>query len=182
LIRYQQLSGLIDDAKPQTIVEIGTHLGTRAVQMCLQALRHHERVHYTGYDLFDDATEENNRIEMNGKGPAYLAEAQRRLDVIARNHPQFSFTLVKGNTRDTLHGEKVAADFVFLDGGHSVETIRGDYEAVKGSKVVVFDDYYTGINTEKFGCNSIVADIPHRVLPDADGVRGGGKVQMVVSE
>jgi hypothetical protein len=108
--------------------------------------------------------------------------ARERLDVIAGKHPQFSYTLIKGNTRDTLHGEKIAADFVFIDGGHSVETIRGDYNAVKGSKVVVFDDYYTGINTEKFGCNSIVADIPHRVLPDKDGIPGGATVQMVVSE
>jgi hypothetical protein len=38
------------------------------------------------------------------------------------------------------------------------------------------------MNTEKFGCNAIVADIPHRVLPDKDGIPGGATVQMVVSE
>jgi predicted O-methyltransferase YrrM len=182
LIRYQQLSGLIDDAKPQTIVEIGTHVGARAVMMCLQALKHNDQVRYIGYDLFDEANPDTDRIEMNGKGRAPMVTARKRLDEIAGKHPQFSYTLVKGNTRDTLHGDKIAADFVFIDGGHSVETIRGDYKAVEGSKVVVFDDYYTGINTEKFGCNSIVADIPHRVLPATDGVNGGGAVQMVVSE
>jgi methyltransferase family protein len=181
-MRYNQLLPLIDEAKPQTIVEIGTHLGIRAVQMCLQALHHHERVHYIGYDLFEDATDENHRIEMNGKGRAYMEAPIARLEAIAGNLPQFSYTLIKGNTRETLHGDTVKADFVFIDGGHSVETIRGDYEAVKGSKVVVFDDYYTGVDTEKFGCNRIVADLPHRVLPAMDRVVGGGAVQMVVRE
>lgn len=167
--RYHQLRSLIDEAKPSTIVEIGTHAGARALDMCLNALRHNEKVHYTGYDLFDDANEETNEAEMNGKGGSPLVVAQKRLEGIARFHPGFSFELVKGNTRETLHGEGLVADFVFIDGGHSVETIRGDYEAVKGSTLVVFDDYYiSGADTEKFGCNAIVADIPHRVLPDAD--------------
>jgi predicted O-methyltransferase YrrM len=180
LIRYQQLSGLIDDAKPQTIVEVGTHVGARAAMMCLQALQHGP-VHYIGYDLFDDATAETDAAEMNGKSRAPIDTARNRLTKIANGNPGFSYQLIKGNTRDTLHGHEVKADFVFIDGGHSVETIRGDYEAVKGSRVVVFDDYYTGIDTDKFGCNSIVAGIPHRVLPAKDRVRGGGAVQMVVS-
>lgn len=182
MIRYHQLSSLIDEAKPETIVEIGTHVGARAAAMCLQALKHRERVRYTGYDLFDDANDETDRAEMNGKGRAPMALARQRLEAIAENHPQFSFVLIKGNTRETLSGENVKADLVFIDGGHSVETIRSDYEAVKGSKVVVFDDYYTGIDTEHFGCNRVVADIPHRVLPAMDGVVGGGAVQMVVRE
>lgn len=182
MMRYQQLSGLIDDAKPQMIVEVGTHVGARAAAMCLQALKHRVRVHYTGYDLFDDANDETDRAEMNGKGRAPMMQARKRLEAIVENHPQFSFALIKGNTRDTLHGYEVRADFVFIDGGHSVETIRGDYEAVKGSKIVVFDDYYTGIDTDHFGCNRVVADIPHRVLPAMDGVVGGGAVQMVVRE
>jgi uncharacterized Rossmann fold enzyme len=31
-------------------------------------------------------------------------------------------------------------DFVYLDGGHSEETVRSDYEAVKHARYVVFDD------------------------------------------
>jgi hypothetical protein len=45
---------------------------------------------------------------------------------------------------------------------------------------VFFDDYYSGgIDTSQFGCNEIVKDLPHKVLPMADGVSGGGFVQMV---
>src|SRR5262249_10980784 len=141
--RYHQLRSLIDEEKPSTIVEIGTHAGARAMEMCLQALRHREKVHYTGYDLFDEANAETNAAEMNGKGGSPMVVAQKRLDGLAHFHPQFSYELIRGNTRDTLHGREVIADFVFLDGGHSVETIRGDFDAVKYSATVVFDDYYT---------------------------------------
>ena len=181
-MRYDQLLPLIDETKPKTIVEIGTHVGARAVMMCLQALKHNDQVRYIGYDLFDEANPDTDRIEMNGKGRAPMVTASKRLEEIAGKYPQFSYMLIKGNTRDTLHGNDVKEDFVFIDGGHSVETIRGDYEAVKGSGVVVFDDYYTGVNTEKFGCNSIVADIPHRVLPAKDSFKGGTGVQMVLRE
>jgi predicted O-methyltransferase YrrM len=178
--RYHQLRSLIDAAKPSSIVEIGTHAGARAGMMCLQALRYKEKVHYTGYDLFDDASDETNEAEMNGKGGAPITMARNLLDDIAKYHPQFSYELIKGNTRETLHGKEVVADFVFIDGGHSVETIRGDFEAVKYSDVVVFDDYYVaGADTEKFGCNAVVKDIPHRVLEHEDKF-GDLAVRMVV--
>lgn len=179
-MRYDQLRVLIDEAKPKTIVEIGTHRAARACMICLQALQHNREVHYTGYDLFEDATPETNETEMNGKGVGSLLIAQQKLGSLQRAHPGFAYRLVKGNTRDTLHGRSVLSDFVFIDGGHSVETIRGDYEAVKGSKIIVFDDYYlSGADTSKYGCNEVVRDLPHMILPHADDF-GGLSVKMAV--
>ncbi len=104
----------------------------------------------------------------------------RRLDGVRAEHPGFNYRLVEGNTRDTLHGRSIISDFVFIDGGHSVETIRGDYEAVKGSKIIVLDDYYLGgVDTAKFGCNDVIKNIPHTVLPQADRY-GGRSVKMAV--
>jgi hypothetical protein len=38
-------------------------------------------------------------------------------------------------------------DFVYIDGGHSYETVKHDYEQVKDSKLIVFDDVkITGVN------------------------------------
>ena len=40
----------------------------------------------------------------------------------------------------------VAYDFVYIDGGHSYETVMHDYFMVKESNVIVFDDYQiTGV-------------------------------------
>jgi len=73
---------------------------------------------------------------------------------------------------------------VWLDGGHSIETIQSDWDNIKRclveDAVVFFDDYYTGpIDTERYGCNKIVQGLKHKVLPDRDPVAGGGWVQIV---
>lgn len=179
-MRYSQLEDLIHEYKPQSIIEIGTHHGHRAYNMCIEALAHNEKVHYIGFDLFDAATPETNERELNGKGAGSARKAMEAMKLINLSHPGFTFELHKGDTRQTLHGKNLVADFVFLDGGHSVETIRGDYEAVKGSKVVVFDDYYvSGADTSKYGCNEVVKDIPHELLPKVDTF-GELRVQMAV--
>jgi hypothetical protein len=179
--RYGQLMVLVQSCKPRKIVEVGTYQGKRAEAMCREALKYNSAVHYLGFDLFEDATDETNVEEMNGKGAGSSEIARQKLEAIKQDHPGFTFDLVKGNTRETLHGKNIVADFVFIDGGHSVETIRGDYEAVKGSRLVAFDDYYTkGVDTAKFGCNAIVDKLPHTVLPAEDWVRGGGRVHIAV--
>lgn len=175
-MRYVQLIDAVRAKSPQTIVEIGTWNGVRAQQML--AVAPHAR--YYGFDLFEDATRDTDAAEMNVK-PHYYCEAV--LDRLTG----FDAHLIKGNTRETLPAFKPdrPVDFVWLDGGHSVETIRSDWEAIRPHLApeawVFFDDYYTGpeINTERFGCNLVVADLKHEVLPLKDKVAGGGYVQMV---
>lgn len=167
--RYKQLVDLVRFAQPATIIEIGTNKGARAELLCREALRYRDKVHYTGYDLFEDATRANDAAEMNGKAAACEADVAARLSAL----PGVTFDLVRGNTKATLHGTEIYADLVFIDGGHSVETIRGDYEAVKGSNVIAFDDYYaSGADTTKFGCNQIVDGLPHEILPRQDRAAG----------
>ena len=64
-------------------------------------------------------------------------------------------------TSDTLWPHPNKADYVWLDGDHRLESIRKDFESLKESKVIVFDDYYSngehdGFHIEKYGCNKIV--------------------------
>ncbi len=172
--RYRQFADIIETMQPKTIVEIGTNAGHNAERMCLEALKYQKEVHYTGYDLFEDTTPELNVAEKNGKGAARMADVEARLAAIQG----LTFELVRGNTRKTLHGTEVIADLVFIDGGHSVETIRGDYEAVKGSSCIIFDDYYlAGVDTTKFGCNEVVRTTQHELLPRVD-VNNGTSIQM----
>src|SRR5262245_41242179 len=109
--RYSQLITLIDRHKPKSIIEIGTHRARRAVMMCERALLYGP-VHYTGYDLFEDSNPQTDAIEMNGKGGGNITTAHQRLEKLKMDKPDFSYVLIKGNTRDTLHGDNVVADFV----------------------------------------------------------------------
>ncbi len=181
-IRYNQLLPIIDHVKPRTIVEVGTWNGLRAIQMAAAALQYGP-VEYYGYDLFEDATEETDERELNVKAHHSAHDVGTRLAQFAENNPDFKFLLVKGDTKETLKNAPEKVDLAFIDGGHSLETIQSDYEALKHAGCVVFDDYYTdGPDIERFGCNKLIDTLKDRViLPQTDPVKGGGGVQMVVA-
>jgi predicted O-methyltransferase YrrM len=173
-MRYQQLHRAVVEKQPTAILEIGTWNGVRALEMLSRAPR---GCRYYGFDLFEDATSATDEEEKNVK-PHHSAG---RVQLLLKDYPA---RLYRGNTRETLAHFSEPVDFVWIDGGHSVETIRSDWENVRRVLTpgawVFFDDYYTGgIDTSRFGCNEIVKDLRHEVLPDADPVAGGGFVQMV---
>ncbi len=182
--RYKLLEKLIHKYKPKSICEIGINKGERAISMCFAALEHNSDISYTGYDLFDAITPEINEQELNVKKSYPYGEILARL---ATKLPTVEVNLIKGNTRDVL--EEAIYDFVWIDGGHSIETIQNDYEKVKNSKVIVLDDYYEidefnrGINIEKFGCNKLIETIPHSQILGKDlmdRTSEGGFVRIVL--
>lgn len=173
-MRYTQLLDAVRAKNPRAILEVGTWNGQRALEMLNLA----PYAAYYGFDLFEDATSQTDAEEMNVKPHHYRERVLERLF-------GFDAHLMKGNTRQTLANFNTPVDFVWLDGGHSVETIRQDWDNIKRCLTpdawVFFDDYYSGpeIDTTRFGCNEIVRDLRHEVLPAKDPVRGGGFVQMV---
>lgn len=179
--RYQQLIDLVFKNKPDAIMEIGTWNGSRALEMIEQV----PEAKYFGFDLFETANDETDETEKNVK-PHYSAEDVATLLQVNKVNAE----LYAGDTKETLpvyldkHGED-SVDFIFIDGGHSVETIRSDWEhaqkAIKKGGVVVFDDYYTDMpDLDKFGANEVLKDLDFELLPIADPVKGGGKTQMAV--
>lgn len=172
-MRYDQLLSAVRRFQPRFILEIGTWNGHRALQM----LQLSPGATYYGFDLFEDADVKTDAEEKNVKPHHTLASIQARLS-------GYKAHLFKGNTRETLGDFKEPVDFAWIDGGHSVETIRSDWENVKRCLLpganVYFDDYYSGgIDTEQFGCNRVVDELRHEVLPDRDPVIPSGWVQMV---
>lgn len=184
--RYAQLLELVADTRPSTIIEIGVWNGRRAIAMSEVALQHSERVHYHGFDLFEEATAQTDREEFNAKRHNTLHAVHAKIDEFRRLNPGFSFDLTRGNTRETLAGKSLVADFVYIDGGHSVETIRSDYEAVRGSRVVVFDDYYLPDeqgqvpDLETLGANAVVDPLGAEIVRSGDRVMGGGEIALAV--
>ena len=75
--------------------------------------------------------------------------------------------MIKGNTLETLpkFPKKKKIDFIFIDGGHSIKTIKNDWNQTKKlmhkNTVVVFDDFYSGDKNliKKFGCNEIIKSL-----------------------
>lgn len=156
--RYDQMIPLIHALKPSRIVEVGVHRAMRAARLCAAAMEYGE-VSYIGYDVFDQQTPEFQEAALNGKGMPSQGMARVRLNNLGK---LLSHSFVIGDTRKTLHGRKIEADFAFIDGDHRVDAIAGDYEALSGVQCVVFDDYYTRDekgqmpDTTKYGANQVV--------------------------
>ena len=134
---------IFDYYKPSIICEIGTHDGKSAIQFVDYCVKLNPKLSYVGYDVFD-AVKDNEQFhekEINGKGAGKYRTAKNNLTHRQSKHKKFKFKLVKGLTQETL--TQAVYDFVYIDGGHSYETVKHDYYKVSGSKVIVFDDYQT---------------------------------------
>lgn len=162
--RYNQIIDLLKKNKPKVIIEIGTHKAVRPREW--KELDFH--FFYYGFDVFEDGTKELNEKEMNGKGLCQMDQA--KLNLFGIQHK-----LYKGLTKDTLpefKKQNIKADFAFIDGGHSIETIQNDWDHVRDCMnpggIVIFDDYYSINYPKEFGCNEVVKNIDHEVLPEMD--------------
>lgn len=165
--RYVNLFRTIFERRCCRIVEIGTWNGVHAEQMIRTAAARHgvEAVRYCGFDLFEDLTDEQLRAEFSKRPPTYDEVLDRLRSTGA------DIRLVRGNTRETLPRSLEllrGADLVFIDGGHSVETIEADWGAVREAMgpgtTVIFDDYYpdAGPELDGLGCQSVIDRLDRR--------------------
>lgn len=131
----------VHGSKPSNILEIGVFEGRSAVRMIDAARKAGAHgICYYGFDIFDSppSSEPNSK---NEKGSMEKVE-----ELLSGTGTKFR--LFKGNTMETL--PKAAPrlpkmDFVYIDGGHSYETVKSDWESVRKllhkKSVVMFDDY-----------------------------------------
>jgi len=86
--RYKKLADLVrtysGGKKSFHIVEVGTWNGGRAIEMALAAFEKVDSVHYTGFDLFEEATEELDKIELNSKRHNTFDSVRERLVQVCR--------------------------------------------------------------------------------------------------
>lgn len=184
--RYAQLIDIVRERQPKTVLEVGTWNGDRAVEMAMVA----PGLAYFGVDLFEFANAESDEREKNVK-PHYSArEVMAKLDSvdeIGKAHLYVGDSNIVLAEMAKSHADGTM-DLIFIDGGHSVETIRSDLKhairLVSSDGIIVLDDWYEGgIDTERFGCNLPLEETckgKYEVLPIADPVKGGGTTQMAV--
>lgn len=141
-------------------MEIGTWNGQRSFLMIKTAQQFHpgSAVIYHGFDLFEEMTPEKLDQEIS-KLPPTRNEVLGKLQVTSAH-----IQLYRGDTRKTLPlviKSLPPMDFIFIDGGHSLETIANDWHYVQKlmhqKTVVVFDDYWE--NREDAGAKPIIDKI-----------------------
>ena len=149
LPRYRQLADLVRTYATNEIVEVGTWNGGRAIEMALAAFEKTDNVHYIGFDLFEEATDEIDLYEFNTKPHNTMAAVTKRFkefqDKMAEQGKTFSFELYKGDSKETLtkFDRRKNITFAYIDGGHSDDTLASDYENLKNVPVLVFNNFYT---------------------------------------
>jgi predicted O-methyltransferase YrrM len=163
--RYKQLYDTIDQIHPKKIMEIGTWNGKRAIAMIETAKKYHSKgeIHYYGFDLFEDLSNAEYKYELSKMPPSKEVVTKAISQTGANIH------LYQGNTIKVLP-EVVSSlpkmDFVYIDGGHSLETVENDWlntiEVMNNETVVIFDDYW--VNREDGGCKPIVDKIDRQLF------------------
>lgn len=127
-------------------IEVGTYDGRNAADLAAFIAREKEGVvfDYYGFDLWEDMTDEIWEKEISkSRKPPSREDVKKRL-----NRKVHSLSLFKGNTRDTLNAAAIPkADLIFIDGGHSAETVFSDFAAasklLEEDGIIVMDDWYS---------------------------------------
>lgn len=155
--RYDNLNAAIaatfNDSKknkPYRIIEIGVHHAVRAASMVKYAKKlGRTNIEYYGFDLFEDITPEVNANEF-GKPALAIGREEARKRILAAGAAKVQ--LVKGDTKITLPQavkQIPIANVVFIDGGHTVETISHDLQNILNccneKTHILLDDCYPSI-------------------------------------
>jgi hypothetical protein len=178
-MRYKQLIDIVQRKKPKSIMEIGVYTGQRALEMieAASACCDREEITYYGFDLFEMIDLSIVSSELSKKPLTEEAIKKKLYKSGAK------FFLYKGFSNNTLPifiaKNDLVIDFVFVDGGHAIETIHSDWLNIKqvmsDHTIVIFDDYYVSspLYSEKFGCNNLIENLDqneynYEILPIVD--------------
>ena len=150
--------------KPKNFLEIGVFCGVTARNTCDYLSQiHGNQFRYIGVDLFG-RTQINQKDEIEPdflknqkfsnplKNIYYNYIIKENLNSLASNKKllqkyEKNIQLIAGDTNEILKDIDLSSiDFVFLDGGHSYETVLNDLEEIYKSlrnrnKVILCDDY-----------------------------------------
>jgi len=143
------------------MIEVGVWRGDRAIQFLSLA---RNLTWYAGFDLFEGMDSETFASERMGAcHPQSYEDVKQRLDTASNGNCRID--LVQGSTHSTLSDFALkhagTFDFIYLDGGHSLETIANDWNCSKqlmsDKGLVVFDDYY--LNDTTRGSKPLIDDL-----------------------
>jgi len=153
--------------QPLNILEIGVHTGGFAIRMLSQLSKSNlANTSYTGVDLFAEMqTRQNHKAEIS----MWPDSRNDVLKKIKDSAPGTKVNLVQSTSFEFLVNDKNKYDLIFIDGGHSYETVKSDWELsnklLNDQGVVFFDDFTSksGAANSGFGISKVVEEIDAKV-------------------
>jgi len=169
----------IEIHKPKHFLEVGVFQGVTSRNICEKLnLIHGNEFNYYGIDIFEDSnnlldnkemTSKHNKISNPLKHLLYnviFKENLNSLKSVNKLLKKFRnrIKLYKGLSDEILPKINLSTiDFVFLDGGHSYETVKNDLflilKSIKKNKVIICDDY----DQKNYGVKKAVDEIINNV-------------------
>lgn len=144
-----------------TVLEIGTYNGDNAIGMISTIPLPNREISYYGFDLFAPTTGEQEKIEATTgyNNPPDVSTVFSHIMNATGAHVE----LHKGPSSISLpETELPIMDFIYIDGGHSPETILADWNNVQKcigpNTIIFFDDYFIG--RTDIGCLFLSKKIP----------------------
>ena len=149
---------LIKNNKPKVFLEVGVFHGVTAKNVCeLLYSIHGNSFKYIGLDLFIESDENKNEVIPNTKfsnplKTIYFKYIKRKdpysEEAVEELLKKFkdNVSLIKGNSNVILKNiDLTEVDYVFLDGGHSYETVINDLncciKVINSGGTILCDDY-----------------------------------------
>ena len=154
----EQFLSEIASKKPKNFLEVGVFHGVTARNVCeLLHKIHKENFKYIGLDLFGETAENSEEVIPNTKfnnplkkiyfkyilrQDPYSLEAVNSLLKRFKNNVH----LIKGNSNNLLKKiDMTKIDYIFLDGGHTYETVKNDLDhskpVLENKGTILCDDY-----------------------------------------
>lgn len=162
--RYEHVDRIVAETGATRLMEIGTWTGQRALSMIRTAHeRNPEPPDYIGFDLFELANHDKLVAEGTASKPPPSANSVfKKLDATGAG-----LSIIRGDTKTTLgqNHNRSPYDFIFIDGGHSWETIDNDWKEAQNyahdGTVFLLDDYYYNDPAEVkgIGCQKLVQSL-----------------------
>jgi len=165
----------IEKYKPKNFLEVGVFQGVTSRNICEKLnLIHQNQFNFFGIDIFEDSddildnkemTSKHNKISNPIKHLLYniiFKENLNSLKSVKKLLKKFdnNVTIFKGlSDIMLLKINMTEIDFVFLDGGHSYETVKNDLfiilKNMKKNKIIICDDY----NQKNYGVKKAVDEL-----------------------
>ena len=171
---------LIHEFRPKNFLEIGVLEGVTSRNVCEQLHQiNNGNFNYFGIDLFGDDLTQNNRKEftpisykINNPLKWIYFKIILRMDPNSKECVKYLLKKFKNNVK-ILQGysknilskmDLRIIDFVFLDGGHSYETVKNDLDLLttnlKKNSIIICDDY----NINHYGVKKAVDEIKNNFV------------------